>query len=179
MVSASLLNTRRGRGSAQNLIQCAAIQGLVEAVGVSNYGPKQMQKIHRYPASRLSTKDPNKLSCCCAQAWRAGNCFVLLANCHKVCLHLQIFRAKFSARDILGTLSCSPMAWQVSAEGRRTAGDGAGAVLAHQPRPRPDAHTGGVPRPWHHPDRLLSPRPGCGATRTPLSVVVMASCAPG
>ncbi len=23
-------------------------QGLVEAVGVSNYGPKQMQKIHRY-----------------------------------------------------------------------------------------------------------------------------------
>ena len=27
------------------------MQGLVEAVGVSNYGPKQMQKIHRYRTS--------------------------------------------------------------------------------------------------------------------------------
>ena len=36
-------------GSAKHCGPCIARQGLVEAVGVSNYGPQQMQKIHRCP----------------------------------------------------------------------------------------------------------------------------------
>ena len=31
---------------------CLQMQGLVHAVGVSNYGPRQLEKIHRYLSER-------------------------------------------------------------------------------------------------------------------------------
>ena len=72
---------QRFLANADGLGRCP-VQGLVQAVGVSNYGPKQMQKVHRCCARLLATRSS-------AQSCRSSKLYTLYCACMALDTHEQ------------------------------------------------------------------------------------------
>ena len=73
--AAGAVAINEGSGGGEPAAPAVRLQGLAEAVGVSNYGPRQLRKIHKYLSQRgvpLAAAQVRLCVCVCVVVWGGG-----------------------------------------------------------------------------------------------------------